>query len=228
MASQQTFKLPRFIHKLRTGQLVSIVAYGDSISEVGRTPRWYGGASTGDRNWAQQLGGILRRRYRDSSLLVHNFGIGGQNAYEALGRIDWLKPLSPDLVLIEFGANDCGWHPLPPECTEAAMATLIEWAREQTGADIAVLGLAGDNPRNSTMQHQDETRAVIRSVAQSAATPYIDLRTAMLIATDSGERWDEFHASAADCHPNDKGHRVWAEAVASALIEIEIDQEAFV
>ena len=31
---------------------------------------------------------------------VAHFAIGGQNAYEGLGRLDWLKPLEPDLVLV--------------------------------------------------------------------------------------------------------------------------------
>jgi lysophospholipase L1-like esterase len=108
------------------------------------------------------------------------------------------------------------------------MGTLIDSVRQLTSADVAVMGLAGDNPQKPVMQHQDETRTAIRAAAIEESAVYIELRTPVLIATDSGERWAEFHASAMDCHPNDKGHRVWAEAVASALIEIEIDQEAFV
>jgi len=211
-------QLPRFVEKLRSGGSATIVAYGDSISEVGRTPGWFGGASAADRNWAQQVGAILRSRCEDAKLIVRNFGIGGQNSYEALGRFDWLGPLDPDLVLVELGTNDCGWHPLPPECTYTAFKMLLE-AMQYSGVEAVVLGLAGDNPLSSVFQHEDATREVIRGAAQSAGAPYIDLRSAILQATDNGVRWEDYHTGPSDCHPNDRGHRIWAEAIAKALIE---------
>lgn len=214
-------QLPRFFDKLRSGNPVAIVAYGDSISEVGRTPDWHGGASAADRNWVQMLGGLLRERYPTSEILVKNFGIGGQNTYEALGRLDWLASLNPDLVLVEFGANDCAWHEMPPYCTETAMRQLLGGITAATGADTVVLGLAGENPIGGVFAHQDETGEAIAAAARESGALYVDLRAAVLAATDNGERWQDFHNGPVDCHPSDRGHRLWAETVARRVIECE-------
>jgi lysophospholipase L1-like esterase len=125
--------------------------------------------------------------------------------------------LRPDLVLVEFGANDCGWHPLPPAATALALERLIDCIRAVHGADVAVLGLAVDNPHQPALQHTTETRAAIHAVAMNKGAHYVDLHRAIVAATANGDRWTDFHNGAQDCHPNDAGHAVWAEAVFNTL-----------
>ena len=47
------------IEKLNNGESVNIVAFGDSITEVDRTPGYFGGATAKSKNWAQQLKKML-------------------------------------------------------------------------------------------------------------------------------------------------------------------------
>lgn len=209
--------LPHVAQLLREKKPLRVVCYGDSISEVGRSPQWHGGASAAEKNWGQQLGALLKAAYPDSTVTVLNYGIGGHNSYEGLGRLDGLLPLKPDLVLIEFGANDCCYHYLLPEETKLAQQTLAQWAHERTGADVMILGVAGDNPLQPFFLHLNETAKAIREAAAAVNVPYVDLRAAVLKATDDGKRWAEFHLAAGNCHPNDAGHRVWAEAVFAAV-----------
>lgn len=209
--------LSRTCRRLRERAPLSIVCYGDSISEVGRSPQWHGGATAPEKNWGQQLGLLLREAYPGQEIRVSNFGIGGQNAYEGLGRLDWLAPFAPDLVLLEFGANDCGYHFLLPEETQLALRTLTEWIRARFEADVAILSPAGDNPRDSFFEHLPETLQAVRAVAEETSAPYIDVRTPLLAAVEQGARWTEFHNGSRDCHPNDAGHRLWAEIVFAAL-----------
>lgn len=200
-------------HLLATHAPVRVVAYGDSISEVGRTPSWHGGATLAERNWAQVFGQRLRAACPASAVTVANFGIGGQNSYEGLGRLDWLAPLQPDLVLIAFGANDCGYHYLLPAETETALTTLAQGIRARFAADVVLLTTGGDNPLQPGWQHLDETLAAQHAAAATANVTLVDLRAAVLAATGQGARWTDYHNGIADCHPNDRGHQLWADAV---------------
>lgn len=203
---------------IQQNKTVRLIAYGDSISEIGRTPGWFGGASRLENNWAQRLGAMLRAAHPRAGFDVVNFGIGGQNTYEGLGRFDWLAPLGPDLVVLEFGANDTGWHHLHPDETYTATKFLVESIVARHQADVVILGEGGDNPQSSVHLHLAETIAVQRRVAEEMRVPFIDLRPAILAATDNGRWWTDFHNGLQDCHPNDKGHAVWAET-AFRLIE---------
>jgi lysophospholipase L1-like esterase len=206
--------LQRTIRKLKENLPVKIVAYGDSISEIDRTPGYFGGASSLANNWAQQLGRLLAAAYPGKQFIVEHFAIGGQNSYEGLGRQDWLGPYAPDLVLIEFGANDSANTVIPPEATERAMDGLIAAAVQRFKADVVVLGLAGQNPAqpHPAWQHEEETRAAIVRAAERAGVPCVNLRAAVLAATGDGQKWAAHHNGAQDCHPNDAGHAVWAQA----------------
>ena len=113
---------------------IRVVIYGDSISEV--KPGWNGGAKTPEANWGAVLVKKLQAAYPDSAWSVHHFAIGGQNTYEGLGRLDWLEPFKPDLVLVAFGANDCCHHFLIPEETQLALTTLATEIPKRFGARL--------------------------------------------------------------------------------------------
>ena len=194
---------------------VRVVAFGDSISEV--KPRWNGGAKTPEANWAAVLVKRLGEAHPESAFTLRNFGVGGENTAEGLARLDGLADHAPDLVLVAFGANDCCHHFLEPDATARALADLVAGIRTRYGVDVVVVGTGGDNPRKPFFRHLDETLAAQRKAAEQAGAPFVDVRKAILAVTAEGERWAEFHLAADNCHPNDAGHAVWAEAVASTI-----------
>jgi lysophospholipase L1-like esterase len=209
--------LTRTQHLLAESRPVRVVLYGDSISEVGRTPSWHGGATAPALNWGACLGQLLTARYPGSAFPVAHFAIGGQNSYEGLGRLDGLAAFSPDLVLVAFGANDCGYHFLLPEETQLALTTLVQGIRARVDADCVLVGTGGDNPRHPGFRHLAETLAAQRQAAQELSVPYVDIRQAVLTATADGARWADCHLAADNCHPNDAGHRLWAECAYAVI-----------
>ena len=211
--------LPRTRQLIAGKKPVRVVLYGDSISEVGRSPTWNGGRGRPGPTGRAQLVQLLAKEYPDSSFTVHHFAIGGQNSYEGLGRLDGLKAFNPDLVIVAFGANDCGYHYLLPEETKLALTTLARAIRGRFGADVALSGTGGDNPLKPIFRHLDETIAAQRQAAAEAKVPFVDLRAAVLKATENGKRWAEFHLNANNCHPNNAGHQVWAEAAFQVIQE---------
>jgi lysophospholipase L1-like esterase len=194
---------------------VNVVLYGDSISEV--KAGWNGGAKSPEANWGAVLVKRLGEVYPGSAFTIHHFAIGGQNSYEGLGRLDGLEAFKPDLVLVAFGANDCCYHYLLPEETQLALTTLAKDIRKRFGADVVMVGTGGDNPLKPFFKHLDETVAAQRLAAADAKVPFVDVRAAVLKATGNGQRWAEFHINDSNCHPVDKGHFVWAEAVFQAV-----------
>ena len=207
----------------RTQQLIArkkpvrVVLYGDSISEVKKG--WNGGAKTPEANWGAVLVERLGEAYPGSTLTVHHFAIGGQNSYEGLGRLDYLEPLKPDLVLVAFGANDCCHHFLIPEETKLALTTLAVEIPKRFGADVVLVSTGGDNPLKPFFRHLDETLKAQKEAAAEAKVPFVDMRGAILKATENGKRWAEFHFNEENCHPTDKGHMVWAEAALEVIRE---------
>ena len=204
-----TTTLPRTRHLLAQRKPIRLILYGDSISEVKKG--WNGGAKTPEANWGAVLVKKLQAAYPGSAFSVHHFAIGGQNSYEGLGRLDGLEPFKPDLVLVAFGANDCCHHYLLHEETKLALSTLAAEIQKRFGADVVLVGTGGDNPLKPFFQHLDETLKAQKEAAAEAKVPFVDMRAAILKASDNGQRWAEFHVNAENCHPTDKGHEVWAE-----------------
>ena len=210
--------LPITTLRLRRHEPIRIIAFGDSISEVGRSPRWHGGASRPAFNWARRLSGLLKAELPGADIRVFNRGVGGENAEEGLARIDSLRRLKPTLVLVEFGTNDCVHHFLEPQATELALTYLCRELNTGFGADTMLLGTAGDNPLRPTFRHRDETIAATTRAAAATGTPFVDLRSAILAATNNGAGWADHHLDEENCHPNDWGHEVWARAVRATLL----------
>lgn len=207
--------LSRTTQRIAAKKPLRVVLYGDSISEV--KPGWNGGASTPEANWGAVLCKRLAVAYPDSTFTVHSFAIGGQNSYEGLGRLDGLEAFHPDLVLVAFGANDCGYHFLLPEETQLALTTLVDAIRTRFAADVVLVGTGGDNPLRPFFDHLDETLEAQHRVAAAAGIPFVDVRNAILAATENGIRWAEFHLAEGNCHPNDAGHAVWAGAALKVI-----------
>jgi len=213
--------LARCKAKLAAGAPLTVVCFGDSITEIGCAarwnPDWAGGASRPESNWGAVVVADLRKAYPRSAITLVNLGIGGENSAEGVNRLNTLAAAKPDLVLVEFGSNDCDYHEQPPEKTAAALNTILDRIRDGFMADAVVVGFGGDYPLKSTMKHREETEAVLVAVAKRQNVPYADVHSAILAATANGTKWSDFHKSNTDCHPNDAGHAVWAAAVTKAL-----------
>ena len=211
--------LPYVRQRLRSRESLCVVCCGDSVSEVGRTPGNFGGASGAQAHWGTLLLDKIARRFETANVQVRFFGVGGQNSYEGLGRLDGLAACNPHLVLLEFGLNDCGYHPLPPAATHLALRTLIEGVRARFDADALLVTSGGDNPRSPRLKNWEATYLILRAVAQECRVPLADVRAVMLSATNDGSDWGAFHNGADDVHPKDAGHRVWAETVYKTLVD---------
>ena len=75
---------------------VLIAAFGDSLSSG------YGLAA--DEGFSPVLQRVLSQRGLTVSVI--NAAVAGDTSADALARVDWMLSFKPDIVLVEFGAND--------------------------------------------------------------------------------------------------------------------------
>jgi lysophospholipase L1-like esterase len=87
----------------------TIVCFGDSITE---------GVGGDGVTYPQLLGERL-------GVEVHNAGVGGDTAEEALGRLEQVLALDPWLVIVELGGND-QLRRMPIARTEEALRAILE------------------------------------------------------------------------------------------------------
>lgn len=205
-------------NKIRSGAAINVVAFGDSISTVNDKGTPYaGGASAPEGNWHRRLGVLLKEAFPDARFNMFNFGRGGHNTYEGLGRIEWLADHQPDLVLCAFGSNDAlNWHPLPSSATERALTHMIDWIRARYHAEVFLVLPGGAPPQDRQSKRVATISAVIRRVAIRMNVPFAEVRPEILRATKDGKDWPVFH-DGWGVHPNDQGHAVWARTVFESL-----------
>jgi lysophospholipase L1-like esterase len=90
------------VKKLKAGQHVTVVALGDSITEITFHTR-------GQMNWVGLLSEAIFEAYGAALCTMINAGMCGSTVREALGRLDRdVSRFHPDLVIVSFGMNDAG------------------------------------------------------------------------------------------------------------------------
>ena len=165
-----------------------------------------GSSSTAGKGQAFNWIAELERRPHNQRLQFHNYGVGGDLAYNALQRLSGVLKSRPQKVIVWVGGNDAlamvstkmrrfykVTKHLPAEPT-------LEWFREnlqtiarrlkaETSASIALCSLApiGEAPA-STVPFQSELNrrieqcsATVREIAQQEKTSYIAISEALLI-----------------------------------------------
>ncbi len=84
---------------------------------------------------------LLERRLRRNGFpfRVVNAGISGETTSGARSRIDWIMTLSPDIVILETGAND-GLRGIDPDLTRENIAAIVD-DLERQGVVVVLAGM---------------------------------------------------------------------------------------
>ena len=119
--------MQEFLNKLENGQKVTVVALGDSITEL----TWH---TAGRLSWVGYLQEALFETYGRNRCCVINSGRCGDTAAEGANRLeeDVLR-FNPDLVIISYGMNDASGD---VEEFRTALASLIDRVRDHNGAAV--------------------------------------------------------------------------------------------
>ena len=188
-------------------QIHNILFYGGSIT-CGC------GASDYKNAWAsllfQKLQTIL-----PGPLKMFNAAISGTGSVFGSARLSThVLPCKPDLVFVEFSVNDYYQTLSEPDRIRSSMESIVRDLKENN-PDIAIIFLyttvGGKN--GSNIHHE---------IAAHYGIFEIDCQAALQKRIDEGCSWSDFLPD--NVHPNDEGHRIYAE---TAFREILSHPECF-
>jgi acyl-CoA thioesterase-1 len=134
---------------------------------------------------------------------IINGGVSGDTSAGGLARLDWALADRPDLVLVEFGANDA-LRGTDPQVTAANLDRIL--ARiAAAGAKILLVGMKA--PTNWGRQYQDEFDALYPALA---AKYHVPLYPFFL----DGVAMDATLNQADGLHPNPRGVAIIVDRIA--------------
>ncbi len=203
-------RLPHTRAKLRAGQKVRIVAFGDSITAGGE-------ASEPGLIFWERWAGELREKYPRASIETTNGATGGDTTGQGLERLQ-AKVLEqkPDLVLIGFGMNDHNREGfgVPLAAFGANLRTMIARIRAATDAEIILFSAFPPNPKWHYGSHNMEAYAdATERVAREEQCAFADVyHYWMSIA--ARKKPEDLLGNNIN-HPNDFGHWIYLRALAA-------------
>lgn len=214
--------LPRTIQKLRKHDTVSIVLLGDSISTGCNASGWAGGAPF-QPAFQDLLKEHLQARYQ-TRVNLENPSVGGKDTRWALTQVDKVLESKPDLVIIAFGMNDSAGRSVKEyQANTKALMEQIREKRPQTEF-ILVAPMLGNK---DWIRLKHERFPQYRDALAELCQPGVAL-------ADMTSIWTEFLKQKQDWdltgngvnHPNDFGHRVYAQVLSTLLVPPQQTAEA--
>ena len=212
-------RIPKTLAKLASGQSVTIVCWGDSVTAGGN-------ASKPELRYVDVFAAGLRERFPQAKLDVRNISAGGSNSRQWLyperypyknlhgpanpARFENVLNAKPDLVTIEF-VNDAS---LSPALVEETYSEILK-RLEPTGAEVILITphftmwkMMGFNS-----MRESEKRPYVLALRDFAAKHHVAL-------ADASARWEHLSKEGLPYltllnntinHPDDRGHRLFAE-----------------
>lgn len=207
-------QLPHTIRKLQERQPLTITVLGDSISTGCNASGW-AGAAPFQPPYQDLLARHLEAVY-GSKVTLNNFSVSGTSAAWGLANIAKVIQAKPDLIILAFGMNDAAGR--PARDYKADIQGMIEAVRRaHPNAEFILVATMLGNQDWTTL-HQ-ELFPQFRDALASLTGPGIAL-------ADMTSVWAELLRHKKDWdltgngvnHPNDFGHRVYAQVLSALLI----------
>jgi acyl-CoA thioesterase I len=212
--------LPRTLGKLKRGEPVTIALSGDSIS-TGDNSSGTIGKKPGMPGYPQMLANQLQESSH-SKITLANRAVGGWRFEQGLEDLPKLLENKPDLVILAYGMNHTRSH--DPKAFKQMAKTMIDriHAADDKIEIILIAPMYGNpdwknTPREEFPQH--------REAIASLAGPGIALCdvTSIWGKLLEHKRYTDLTGNGVN-HPNDFGHRLYAQALLSLLLELPTKQ----
>lgn len=206
--------LPCTIQKLRMRAAVSIVLIGDSISSGCNASGW-----ANEAPFQPSFPGLLQKHLEtqyQTKVRVLNPSVSGKDTRWALSVIDTIVEPKPDLVIVAFGMNDAAGRSADEYGANTKELVAKIRTKLPDAEFILVASMLGN--RNWTrLQH--ELFPQYRDALADLCEPGITI-------ADMTSLWTEFLKHKQDWdltgngvnHPNDFGHRVYAQVLSTLLV----------
>jgi len=202
------------LDKLRKGEKVTIVFWGDSVTAGGD-------ASSPDKAFPALFVKMLQERFPKAKIIMVTAGIGGTNTNQRLPNIESeVLAYNPDLVVIEF-VNDMGFT---EENLRNNYYKAIDLIRER-GGEVIILTPHFTMPSMmglSSVKNAKETRKAVDILRKIAREKGVGL-------ADASKRWEHLAKEGIPYvtllynginHPDDRGHLLFVEELLKFFPEL--------
>ncbi len=212
-------RIPKTLAKLKSGQPVTIVCWGDSVTAGGN-------ASKPETRYVDVFAAGLRFQFPQAKIDVQNISAGGSNSRQWLypekypyrglqgsenpARFENVLNAKPDLVTIEF-VNDAGLNAAQVEETYGEILQRLE----PSGAEVILITphFTMWKMMGFTSMREAERRPYVLALRDFAEMHHVAL-------ADAAARWEHLAKEGLPYltllhntinHPDDRGHRLFAE-----------------
>lgn len=206
-------ELPRTRRRLAVGEPLTIAVTGDSISE-GYNASGFLGLPPYQPPYVDLLVAGLAAAHR-SPIAPHNLASAGWTSDHGLADAERLGAAQPDLAIIAYGMNDAGYA--EPPAFAANVAGIIAAVRRDTpDAEFVLVSPMLANPEwhYPVMERFAGYRAALASLC-GAGVALADVTTVWERLLERKSVYD-LTGNGVN-HPNDFGHRVYAQVVRAAI-----------
>ena len=198
--------LPKTRAKLKHGDSVKILAYGDSITAGGD-------ATKPELIFWQRWASALQGKYHDATIGVVNGATGGDSTVQGLSRLkEKVLDAQPDLVIIGFGMNDHNINSVPIDQFALNLMEIIGDIRANTRAEIVLFSAFPPNPKwKFGTHHMQDYAEATRTVAKDVSCAYADVFSNWQTITKRKKPEDVLGNNIN--HPNDYGHWIYFQVL---------------
>ncbi len=206
--------LPRTIGRLRAGERVVVGVSGDSISAGGDASK-LAGAEPHQPPFADLVAAQLRASY-PGEIVLKNRAIGGWSIANGNQDLDKLLAEKPDLIIMAYGMNDVGRRD-PAWFKDQAKQFIARVRSEARHAELILV-----TPMLGTVEWVHTPREMFFKYRDELAP----MTGPGIVLADVTEIWHELLRRKHDLdltgnglnHPNDYGHRLYAQTILSLLV----------
>jgi acyl-CoA thioesterase I len=206
--------LPKSVHRLLNRQGLSIVLLGDSISAVANASV-LGEAPPFQPAYPELLRRHLEARYL-GKIELKNLSVGGTDTAWGLTQIEQIVEAQPNLVILAFGMNDSAGRSAADY--QANISSMMAKVREKLPeAEFVLVAPMLGNRDWVRLKH--ELFPQYRDALAKLSGPGValaDLTSVWTAFLELKQDWDQ--SGNGVNHPNDFGHRVYAQVLATLLI----------
>lgn len=207
MSENENARLEYFFNKIRSGESVTVVALGGSITTG------YAANPISVKSWAGITGQWLKdlAEKNGSKLSYYNRGLSGTDSAFAVARLEeHVLALSPDLVIVEYAMND-QW--LDGKVRQRTYETIIR--KIMNDSDTAVLALFVNERKPPYSSNQIEQQ----KICDYYNIPYVSWKDSLFDENPSAS-FEEYFDGEETVHPNNNGHAKIASIIISKLTDI--------
>jgi lysophospholipase L1-like esterase len=197
--------LPKTQAKLRAGESLRLVAFGDSITAGGD-------ASAPKLIFWERWATALRQKYPRATITAINGATGGDSTVQGLARLtEKVIAQKPDLVLIGFGMNDHNISGVPVPAFSDNLRKLVDRVRAESGAEVVLFSTFPPNPKWHYGSHNMAAYAkATEAVAREKHCAFADV-FGLWQKLNKRKKPEDVLGNNIN-HPNDYGHWIYLQA----------------